>query len=334
MSVDMRQEADREVASGVETVNTALLQVQDLNSELAGIDRTSSQAAAIRDERGRVLDQIADYLPIQTVERDSGVIDVLTVEGVYLVAGRARQIEFDPASTFQPGQTLGSGDLSGISVDGTEITPGTNSFGAVSSGMFGALFQLRDDDLPNFSAQLDMVAGDLMSRLSDDAIDATKPPGEYGLFVDPSPATGPGLAGRMTLNAAIDTDRGGEVFRLRDGIGAAAPGLEGNASILNAMVGAVAAVETVSDGSIAGGYSAAELAAHISTITGQSRVSHDAVNSSTLLQFEALNEAEYSQTGVDIDSQMQDLLLIEQAYSANARVIEVASQMINRLMEL
>ena len=39
-------------------------------------------------------------------------------------------------------------------------------------------------------------------------------------------------------------------------------------------------------------------------------------------------------TGVDVDAQMQDLLLIEQAYAANARVIEIASQMIDRLMEI
>jgi flagellar hook-associated protein 1 FlgK len=47
-----------------------------------------------------------------------------------------------------------------------------------------------------------------------------------------------------------------------------------------------------------------------------------------------LKEATQDISGVDVDAQMQDLLLIEQAYAANARIIEVASQMINRLMEL
>jgi len=41
-----------------------------------------------------------------------------------------------------------------------------------------------------------------------------------------------------------------------------------------------------------------------------------------------------SETGVDIDSQMQDLLAIEQAYAANARVIEIANQMMQKLMEI
>ncbi len=121
---------------------------------------------------------------------------------------------------------------------------------------------------------------------------------------------------------------------MRDGLEATGTGPEGNATILNAMLNAVTTVGAVSNGSISGSYSSTELAAHISSHTGQSRISHESINSSIQAQHQALQEAELSETGVDIDVQMQDLLLIEQAYAANARVIEVASQMINRLMEL
>ncbi|MGH1422075.1 MAG: flagellar hook-associated protein FlgK [Hyphomonas sp.] len=334
VAIDMRREADREIATGVETVNTALRQIQELNSDLAAVNPTSEQASVIRDERGRVLDQISEYISIQTYPRESGAIDVLTTEGVYLVAGTARQIEFDPSAVFQPDQTLAGGQLSGISVEGIDLTPGANSFGAISSGMFGALFQLRDTDVPQFSAQLDAVADDLITRLSDDSIDPTKTPGEYGLFVDPSPLDGVGVAGRIAVNAAVDPAQGGLLSRLRDGLEATGTGPEGNATILNAMLNAVTTVGAVSNGSISGSYSSTELAAHISSLTGQSRISHESINSSIQAQHQALQEAELSETGVDIDVQMQDLLLIEQAYAANARVIEVASQMINRLMEL
>ncbi len=333
-AVDMRRAADGEIASGVDTVNAALLQIQELNADIASVDPKSSQAAVIRDERGRVLDQISEYMSIQTYPRESGTIDVLTTEGVYLVAGRARQIEFTPSAAFNPDQTLAGGQLSGITVDDVDLTPGSASFGAVSSGMFGALFQLRDDDVPQFSAQLDAVADDLITRLADDSIDPTKLPGEFGLFVDPSPADGVGVAGRIAVNAAVDPSQGGELSRLRDGLGAVAAGPEGNATILNAMLAAVTAVDTVNNGSIIGSYSSSELAAHISSLTGQTRIGHESINSSITSQHEALLEAELSETGVNIDVQMQDLLLVEQAYAANARVIEVASQMINRLMEL
>ena len=38
--------------------------------------------------------------------------------------------------------------------------------------------------------------------------------------------------------------------------------------------------------------------------------------------------------GVDTDQEMQKLLLIEQSYAANARVIQVVDDMMRRLMEI
>lgn len=334
MVISQRAEADREIQDGVGVVNNALTQIEQLNKRLSGIDRTSGEAAALIDERQRVLDTIAEYMPIQTVDRDSGAIDVLTVEGVYLVAGKARQLEFSPSTTFGPNQTLASGDLSGLSVDGIDITPGAASFGAVSGGLFGALFTLRDNDLPALSAQLDTVAGDLVSRLSNDAIDPTKTPGDPGLFLDPDSAAGAGLAGRISLNALVDPAQGGDLFRLRDGLGAATSGPPGNNTILQSLFSAFTSVNAISSNGFSGSVSSTELVAQLTSLTGQKRIQHEAVLSSAVTQHSILVEAEQSETGVDVDAQMQDLLLVEQAYAANARVIEVASQMIKLLMEL
>lgn len=329
-----RAEADREIADGVGVVNAALKTVQELNTRLSGMNRTSGEAAALIDERQRVLDTISEYLPIQTVDRDSGTIDVLTREGVFLVAGQAREIQFTPSAAFGPGISLADGELSGLSVDGIELTPGASSYGALSGGLFGALFTLRDTDLPNLSAQLDTIAADLMGRLSDDAIDPTKTPGDPGLFVDPDAAAGAGLAGRISLNAAVDPSQGGLVSRLRDGLGAVTTGPPGNSSILQGLFDAFTAVRSVTTNGFSGSFSSTELVAQMTSMTGQKRIQHDAVLSSTQTQHTIMLEAEQNATGVDIDAQMQDLMLVEQAYAANARVIEVASQMIKLLMEL
>ena len=334
MTISLRKEADFEISQGVNTVNSALKQIEALNGKIASAPPGSSQEAALLDERQRVLDTVAEYLPIQTVERQGGTVDVLTVEGVYLVSGKARQLEFTPSANLHPSQTLAGGNLSGITIDGIELTPGTNSFGAVSSGMFGALFQLRDQDLPAFSAQLDTIAEDLVARLSDDAIDPTKTPGEFGLFIDPDAPAGTGLAGRLAINPAIDPAQGGEVFRLRDGIGAITPGPTGSSTILQNMLTAITSVRGINANGIQGSFSSTEMIAQFSSIVGQKRVGQDAVLSSVSAQHNLMADAEQTESGVDIDAQMQDLLMIEQAYSANARVIEVASQMLDRLMEL
>jgi flagellar hook-associated protein 1 FlgK len=329
-----RSEADREIADGVNVVNKALKQIEELNGLLVGVDGSTSQAAALMDERQRTLDTIAEYLPIEVVAREGGAIDIITVEGVYLVAGKAKQLEFSPANSFGANMTLDSGTLSGLTIDGQNLTPGASSYAAVSSGMFGALFTLRDTDLPAFGAQLDMIANDLVTRLSNDSIDPTKTPGDFGLFVDTGTPGDPGLAGRIDINALIDPSQGGSLWRLRDGVGAAVEGPPGDNSILSAMSDAFTKIQSIDSNGIQGSFSAAELVAHVASITGQSRISHESVLSSASTQHDLLMEAELSETGVDIDSQMQDLLSIEQAYAANARVIEIANQMMQKLMDI
>lgn len=329
-----RADADREIAAGVATVNDALQKIEALNTKLSSIDRTTSQAAALMDERQLLVDTISEFIPVQTIDRQNGKLEVLTKEGVYLLAGTARTLEFTPSAVFRPEDTYADGDLSGITVDGLDLTPGQASYSSISSGLLGALFTLRDTDLPHFQNQLDTVAQDLITRLSDDTIDPTKTPGEAGLFVDTDPAAGAGVAGRIALNALVDPAQSGELFRLRDGLGAAAAGPAGNSSILSAIFDALTSTKSLNANGFSGAFSATELVANFSSLTGQARISSEAVRSSTAAQHSIMTDAEQSQTGVDIDDQMQQLLMIEQAYAANARVIEIASQMIQRLMEL
>ncbi len=329
-----RQRADQDIATTVDNLNAALQQVEKLNESIAKVDRTTSQAAALFDERGRVLDQIAEYLPIQTYPRQSGTIDVLTTEGVYLLAGEAKTIEFTPGSTIGPNISLANGTLSGLTIDGLDITPGAGTFGAVSSGSLAALFTLRDTDLPALSTQLDSMAQDLIDRFSDASIDATNPVGSPGLLLDTNPAAGVGVAGRIELNALVDPDRGGASWRLRDGLGATVQGPPGNNEILINLSNAFETVQNVNVPGLQGGFTATDLVAQLGTLAGQQRIQNESTFSSISLQFDTVQRAEAAEIAVDIESELQALLLIEQAYAANARVIEAAGQMVNQLIEI
>jgi flagellar hook-associated protein 1 FlgK len=332
--VDLRSQTDSQIAQGISRVNEALVRVQDLNAQIAGTNRDTNKAAALFDERQRHLNTIADHLPVQAIERESGTIDVITSEGVFLLASDARTIEFSQSFAFDPSQTLEGGSLSGLTVDGTDITPGAPTFAAVSSGVLGALFQLRDQDLPRFGNQLDTLAKDLITRLSDASIDPSSAAGADGLFVDSDLASSPGSAGRIAVNAAVDPKAGGSILRFRDGLEATSAGPPGNNTILTNILSAVTSVQSVNVNGLQGNFSSSELAAQLSSVVGQTSLSYAAVQSSTLAQHSALLEAEQTEIGVDVDAQLQELLLIEQAYAANARIIEVASQMLNQLLEI
>ena len=100
------------------------------------------------------------------------------------------------------------------------------------------------------------------------------------------------------------------------------------------MLGSVKSVNSINTNGIQGAFSSTEMVAQFATLAGQKRVQNETVLSSISTQHTMLRDAEQAENGVDIDVQMQELILIEQAYAANARVIEIAGQMINRLMEI
>ena len=48
----------------------------------------------------------------------------------------------------------------------------------------------------------------------------------------------------------------------------------------------------------------------------------------------ALRQTELAQTGVDTDQELSRLLQVEQAYSANARVVQVVDDLFQRLLQI
>ena len=100
--------------------------------------------------------------------------------------------------------------------------------GCSTAARSAALFEVRDRIVPEFDAEIDRYASDLIERFRDLMPAAARDASGDGLFVDGGPGGLTGLAGRIAINAAVDPNAGGAVWRLRDGLGAAAPGAEGD----------------------------------------------------------------------------------------------------------
>lgn len=332
----MRASADAEIAARVDDVNAALQQVKTLNNDISKAVVSGRDASALLDERDRLIAQINDSIPIRQLTRENGKIDLMTTEGVMLLAGEPATIVFTAASAVTPGMSYPGGGLSGLTVDGVDIAPGSSNR-ALQSGALAGLFAVRDEIVPAAAQDLDALAQDLIERFQAAGLDPTLAPGAPGLFTDagaalaPPPATG--LAGRIALNDAVDPADGGAAWRLRDGLGAAAPGAPGNNLLLRDLS---AALDAPRVSSLGGGraLSAAEAAAELGSIAAAVRAGFEASHRTSSTYAAAMNEAVLAETAVDTDAELQSLLVIEQAYAANARVIEAVGQMIDRLMEL
>lgn len=330
----MRMEADRGVAASVADVNAALKQVERLNDDIARATVAGRDASALLDERDRAIDRINEAIPVRALTRENGRLDLMTNEGVMLLAGTARAISFSPSPIITADMTLAGGALAGLSVDGVDVTPGAAAR-APASGALSGLFAVRDAIAPEAASDLDALTGDLIGRFQ--GVDPTLPAGAPGLFTDAgaafTPPAPPGLAGRLALNAAADPAQGGAAWRLRDGLGATVEGPSGANALLRDLI---AAFDAPRASALAGGraMTALEAAAEIGSLAGARGSAADAALQASAAYASTLGEAELSQTGVDTDAEMQNLIVIEQAYAANARLIETVGKMIDRLMEL
>lgn len=330
----LRQEADANILRDVETLNRALVQVGELNKDILRIGQAGNDPSALIDARQQLVDQIAEIVPVREMVRDNGSIGLRTTNGALLLDSRPTQFGFTATPTITADMTLASGALSGLTIDGVPLDP-TTGIGRLDGGSLGAAFALRDETLVAVQAGLDEIAVDLVARFQDPTNDPTLVTGDPGLLTDLGMPLDPleivGIAGRLQINTAIDPNTGGDVRLIRDGINSITAGPAGDTSQLNRWIAGLETRRT----DIAGTppRSAAGRVGDFGSDIGMSRLIAEERLSFAAARWDLLHEAELA-NGVDTDFELQTLLRIEQAYAANAKVIQTADFMIQRLMEI
>lgn len=336
----VRSDADADIAARVNDVNAALEEIVQLNSAIASGESGGSDVSALIDQRNGLIDTVNSNIPVRVIPRNGGV-DLVTPEGVFLLAGTAQSLSFTPVPAIAPRVTFdgGAGALSGLSVNGVDITPGGPSGRAPQNGALAGLFSVRDTAAPEISLALDAVALDLADRFSAPGLDPTVSSGAPGLFTDAGVRAEAseivGLAGRLSLNAALDPARGGAPSALRDGLGAGASGPAGADGFLRALVDAFENPQQAASGlQTARSLTALEASAQVTSLAANALNAAEGARDGAELFLSGLTEAEIGETGVDTDAELQRLLTIEQAYAANARVIQTVDRLIQRLLEI
>lgn len=330
----LRQEADAAIANDIDRLNSGLRQVADLNKDILRIKASGNDPSGLLDARQQIVDDLATILPLRELPRDNGTIALMTKNGTSLLDGRPVQFGFVPTPTITADMSFGSGALSGLTLDNVPIDPLTG-IGRLGGGSLGAAFEMRDTTLVETQAGLDQIAADLIARFQDPANDPTIVPGAPGILTDQGAILDPsdrvGLAGRITLSAAIDPAQGGNPQLLRDGLSAGVPGPAGNSDQLDRWLSAL--VLPRSDSPDIPTRSVAGRVAEFTADVGKRRLAAEESVSFATAKWDNLREAELA-NGVDTDFELQVLLRVEQAYAANARVIETVNAMMQRLMEI
>ncbi len=325
-----RLDADRQIARDVMRVNEGLEQLDALNRDITRQTLRGLAPNGLIDQRQRLIDSIAEIIPVQEVAGAHGAIRLIGPGGQMLTGSEPARFDFAPAGTVTAQNSVSTGGLSGLTLNGRAVD--TSADGPLAGGRLAASFAVRDTAAPAAQDGLDALARDLIARFEAPQGDPSLPAGTPGLFIEANPAGIPaGLAGRIQVNPDADPAQGGDLWKLRSGLGATLPGPVGETRVLAAMADAMDIPQAMSPGSAQRGASG-NAAAFLSEV-GTERQSAENANAFSTARLQEL-ETRLAADGVDSDAELQRLLMIEQSYAANARVIRAIDDMLRRLTEL
>ena len=328
-----REQAERDIALAVADANDALQKIADLNEQIRTQEALQGDASNLLDERDRQIDRLSEQIGVRTFTREDGDVVVTTREGVTLLDGAARQLDFTPTGAIPPGLTLATG-LSGLTVDGVvDITPTGGGAQSAGSGRIAGAFAVRDEALVAYQAQIDELALQTINMF--EAADASAALPGQGLFIDTGGVGAPpeGLAGRIGVNTLVDPAAGGQLRRIRDGVQTAVPGGVGDTTQIQAFLDGLNTAQAFAPGpglstsTTLGGYAGEIASGHL---LNASTASNEA-DASALL-FQTMETRRISENGVNVDEESQRLLELEQAYAANAQVISTVARMFDDLL--
>lgn len=166
----IRQSADQQLADTVETANSAIQTIADLNDSIVTARAAGRSTADLEDQRDEALKSLAGVMDVSYSLDGDGRMQVFTGSGAALVTTRPHLLSFTAASSINADTLYSEGDLSGVMLNGRDISD------SISSGSLRALLDVRDGVTVDEQARLDTLATSLIDTLNSIANQGTAYP--------------------------------------------------------------------------------------------------------------------------------------------------------------
>lgn len=344
-----RQTAQNGLMTNVAALNTAVQAIGALSQQIMAANATGISTADLQVQLN-VQEQSASQLSgMQFLAQQNG--------GVVAIQGGS-QVNLDGPS---PGPfSLAQATLGAGSVGPPLLLQGQNISSQVTSGSIGAQLTLRDTTIPTLQAGLDQFAGTLAQRFSNQGLT---------LFTNPQgtvPSAGAPFTG-FSNTIQVNTQVAASPNLVRDGTGAAntaagaaaftpnpaltAGGQAGFTTLINNVLTytfgsniasgvaqpSPASTGLGSSGTISlpygtGSTLSAFAANLVSNQSQQANTAQTALTNGQALQ-STLQTKLSTQTGVSVDSELSNLVVLQNSYAANAKIISAVQSMWNDLVD-
>jgi len=331
-----RADADKEIASSVDKLNSLLGQLETINEQIVKGTKSQQDVLDSIDIRDGILEQMSHEVGLKIVPRADNDIMVLTSNGLMMFETTARDISFQPTASFGANTTGNSLYIDGVAASGDE------PWLPVTTGRLGGAFKVRDEILVSQQNQLDEIARSVIDLFGEeDQVNGVKPK-LAGMFTwDGGPAVPtagvlePGIAASIRINELIDPQSGGDSALIRDG------GINGDADYIYNTTGgggysdhlyalASSFDDTTSFAPLAGLPTSQSLtdfaASSLDWLNASRQAAHNDANYQSELSLQ-YNNAFQSEMGANLDAEMSKLLEVERAYQASAKLLSTIDEM-------
>jgi flagellar hook-associated protein 1 len=354
---DGRQAAQDAIVADVGAINGSLATIGRLSDQVMSAQAAGKSTADYENQRDAAVASLSSLVGVRFLEQSNGDLLITTTNGLPLPTHGAATLATASAnvgaSSFYPG-----GSIPPITMSGVDVTA------ALGGGELGANITLRDETLPGYQAQLDEFSETLSNRFAQQGLSLfTDPTGTVPVATPPPTQSGYiGYANIIQVNPAIAAQpslvRDGTDFIAGSATGASAfaPNPPGGPAGFNTLIqrvlnyslgreqqpGVAQAPPAVTGlgptGMLAAPYAApADLGGFATALIAAQAT--DSGNASAQLGTEqavqtTLSSNLQSEDGVSLDKQMSNMVVLQNAYAANAKVIAAVQSMWSQLLQM
>jgi flagellar hook-associated protein 1 FlgK len=331
--------------SDVGSLNTDLTQISQLNAQIIAGKATGASTANLEDQRDTLVTQVATLVPLNVTEAANGGLRLATPDGVTLVDGtNAAQFAYTP-------YTLGTNGTEGTDASITLAgQPSVSLNGSFGSGQIGSELKiLRVDDAGAASSDPAVAPLEKVRRQLDSFVDqfyssdSSTPTAFQSAYNTAASGSSTDLAANFfVVNGQgaggnpqpAGSDRFGFTVNPALVDGSATVKAASGSSIVNALTqnSSSSALSAGDISNFSGTISA--LAAAITTAQTQRASSAQSSAQSSATSLSTVSTAYSNSTGVSMDQQLSALIVLQNAYNANAKVISVTNAITQTLTNL
>jgi len=305
---DLQGDIDTHVATIVSNVNDMADRIAELNRKVSQVEVTGHNANDFRDERDQLVLELSKLIDIQSFEDGDGNINVSVGNGKPLVDGTATW----DLTTADNG---GVQDVYWQAGDGSTV----DITGQIDSGELKGWIYSRDTSIEDYLTRLDTLSANMISEVN--TLHAA------GTTLDSVTTTGVNFftgtgAVNMAVNSAIE---GNSDLIAAASAGEGLPGGNSTAiAIANLQTSATMPGSSTFD-------------AYYNSLVGQVGAdvqTTDFNQNHQQTMVENLKEYRQEVSGVSLDEEMVNLIQFQQAYSAAAKLITTADEMVDTLLSM